>query len=517
MDTPITITPLDPPLTPRSTRSPGLITALLACAGIVASLTQTLVIPLIGTLPSIFHASSSLTAWTVTATLLTGAVAMPVLGRLADMHGKRRMILITLIPLALGSVLCAVATTLPVMIVGRALQGVANGLVPLGISLLHDVLPRERIAGAIALMSASMGIGGALGLPIASAVIQYTNWRILFWATAALAVLVGAGILALIPRDLHRRRTGGFDLVGALGIAIGLVCLLLGVSQGGVWGWGSPLTIGAFAIAAAVLLVWGWLELRHRSPLVDLRTTARPAVLFTDIASLLTGIAMYSQSLLIPQLLQLPTATGYGLGQSMFRMGLWMAPSGLAMMLISPLGARITDRHGPKATFVAGGLTMAVGYLVALLFMSTPWGLLAATVVISAGLSFSFGAMPALILGNVPPAQKAAANSLNGLVRSIGTSTSAAIIGAVLSLMSVQAAPHVTIPTEAAFRVGFLIGLGVSLLAATTAALTPLSRPQSPAAADTQRVGKDGVEGGRRDPAHGLSAPLRPVGHLEVD
>lgn len=466
-----------------TTRTPrdraGLITGILALSGIVASLTQTLIVPLIGTLPSIFHQSASLTVWTVTATLLTGAVAMPVLGRLADMYGKRRIILVTLIPLILGSALCAIATALPVMIIGRALQGVATGIVPLGISLLHDVLPRERVAGAIALMSSSLGIGGALGLPIAAAVIQYTNWRALFWATAVIAVLIAAAILLFIPRDVSPRSTGGFDLVGALGIAVGLVALLLGISQGGVWGWGSPLTIGTFVLAAVVLFLWGWMELRHHSPLVDLRVTARPIVLFTDIASLLTGVAMYSQSLLIPQLLQLPVSTGYGLGQTMFQMGLWMAPSGLAMMLVSPIGARITDRRGPKTTFVAGGLVMTVGYLAALLLMSTPWGLLIATVVVSSGLSLSFGAMPALILGNVPPAQKAAANSLNGLVRSIGTSSSAAIIGAVLALMSVHVGGQVTIPTLAAFRVGFLIGAGVSVLAAVVAAITPTPKRRS--------------------------------------
>lgn len=125
-------------------------TGVLAFAGIVASLAQTLVIPLIGALPAVFQQSASLTAWTVTVTLLVGTVAMPVLGRLADLYGKRRIILVTLVPLVLGSVLYAVATTLPVMIVGRALQRAATGVVPLGIGLLHDVLPRERVAGAIA-------------------------------------------------------------------------------------------------------------------------------------------------------------------------------------------------------------------------------------------------------------------------------------------------------------------------------------------------------------------------------
>ena len=150
-----------------------------------------------------------------------------------------------------------------------------------------------------------MGIGGALGLPVAAAVAEHANWRVLFWGAAVLAVGVLALIWFLVPAA-PVTATGRFDPVGALGLGVGLVCLLLGVSKGADWGWGSATTLGLLVAAVVVLLAWGWWELRTSDPLVDLRVTARPVVLLTNVASLVVGFAMYAQALIVPQLLQLP-------------------------------------------------------------------------------------------------------------------------------------------------------------------------------------------------------------------
>lgn len=452
---------------------PHRIVAILAVGGIVVAMTQTLVVPIIASLPVIFDAPASQTSWIITVTLLVGAVCTPVSGRLGDLYGKKRMLLVSLAPLALGSAVCAVATTVPVMVTGRALQGLATGFIPLGISMLHDLLPRERTAGAIALMSASLGIGGALGLPFAAAVAELASWRILFWLVTACAVAVGLVVWRSVPAPAAPARVRSrFDHIGVLGLAAGLVALLLAVSQGADWGWGSPLVLGLFGGSVVVLLAWGRWELRTADPLVDLRTTARPAVLLTNLASILVGFAMYAQSLILPQLMQAPTATGFGLGQSMLQMGLWMAPSGLAMTLMSPVGARITRARGPKTTLVVGGLVMALGYGLSTLAMGTLLGLAATAFVAAAGVGLAYGAMPAIILGSVPATEKAAANGFNALMRSIGTSASAAVVGVVLARMSTTFGEH-TLPTENGFRVALLLGCGVAVVAAAVAAAIP--------------------------------------------
>src|SRR4051794_15546558 len=195
------------------------------------------------------------------------------MGRLGDMYGKRRMLLVSLGALVVGSAIGALSDTLVPMVAGRTLQGLASGVIPLGISIMRDELPAERLGSATALMSASLGVGGALGLPAAALIADHFDWHMLFWTSAVLGVVAAVFVLLLVPES--KVRTGGrFDLVGALGMAAGLICLLLAISKGADWGWGSGTTLGLFAAAVVVLMAWGFFELSAGQPLVDLRTTA---------------------------------------------------------------------------------------------------------------------------------------------------------------------------------------------------------------------------------------------------
>ncbi|MEU1405437.1 MFS transporter [Streptomyces sp. NPDC005728] len=451
------------------------VVAVLALAGITVSLMQTLVIPIVPELPVYLHASASNAAWAVTATLLAAAVATPVAGRLGDMFGKRRLLLVSLVLLVAGSVVCALSDTLVPMIVGRALQGLAAAVVPLGISIMRDELPPERLAGSTALMSASLGVGGALGLPAAAFIADHFDWHVLFWTSAVLGVVAFALVLTLVPES--RVRTGGrFDLVGSLGMAVGLVSLLLAVSKGADWGWGSGTTLGLFALAVVVLLAWGLFELRTAQPLVDLRTTVRRQVLFTNLASIAFGFSMFAMSLVLPQLLQLPTQTGYGLGRSMMTVGLVMAPQGLVMMAMAPVSALITKSRGPKITLMIGAVIVAAGYGLNIVLMSEVWHLVLVSCVIGAGVGFAYGAMPALIMGAVPASETAAANSLNTLMRSIGTSVASAVAGVILAQMTVDLGGH-ALPSENGFKVVMAIGAGAAVLAFVLASFLPRHRP----------------------------------------
>ncbi|MEU8399715.1 MFS transporter [Nonomuraea sp. NPDC048892] len=471
---------------PGSGGRPHGIVTVMAVAGIVASLTQTLVVPLIGELPVLLGTSASNASWVVTATLLAGAVTTPVMGRLGDLYGKRRMMLVCTVPLVLGCVVCALAGSLAPMVIGRGLQGMGMGVIPLGISALRDVLPPDRLGPAIALMSSSMGIGGALGLPVAAGVAEYASWRALFWAAAVLSLAVGVLIRLLVPPTPAAAR-GRIDLVGALGLGAGLVCLLLGVSKGADWGWTSGTTLGLLAAAAVVLPLWGWWELRVRDPLVDLRVTARPQVLLTNVASIVVGFSMFAQSLIVIQILQLPEATGYGLGQSMLAAGLWMAPSGLMMMVISPVGARLSAARGPKVTLMVGSLVMALGYGSSMFLLGSPFGLLIVTCLCAVGIGFAYGSMPALIMGAVPRSETGAANSFNTLMRSIGTTVSAAVVGVVLSQLTIDFGGR-ALPSEAGFRTGMLIGCGAALAAAAITLALPGRRDPEPVAVPAAAV-----------------------------
>ncbi|MBB5127233.1 MFS transporter [Streptomyces griseoloalbus] len=469
---------------------PTAVVAVLAFGGIVVSLMQTLVIPIVGQLPQLLNASASDTAWAVTATLLAAAVATPVMGRLGDMYGKRRMLLLSMAMLVTGSVVAGLSDSLVPMIVGRALQGLSSGVIPLGISILRDELPAERLGSATAMISASLGVGGALGLPAAALIADNFDWHTLFWTSAVLGVVALVLVLLLVPES--KVRTGGrFDLTGAAGMAAGLICLLLAISKGADWGWSSGTTLGLFAAAVVILAAWGYFELRVDQPLVDLRTTARPQVLFTNLASVAIGFGMFSMSLVIPQLLQLPERTGYGLGQSLLAAGLVMAPSGLVMMALAPVSALVSRAKGPKVTLMIGALIVAAGYGLNVALMDQVWHFVLASCVIGAGIGFTYGAMPALIMGAVPASETGAANSLNTLMRSIGTSFASAVAGVVLAQMTTPFGSYV-LPGEDGFRTVLALGAGAALVGFAIAAFIPRQRPaggaNAPAAVDPARA-----------------------------
>lgn len=464
----------------------NVIVGVLAAAGITVAVMQTLVVPLIPDLPQLLHTSAANASWAITATLLGGAIATPVVGRLGDLYGKRRMLLISTALLVIGSLVCAPADSLTPVVIGRTLQGFGMGVIPLGISIMRDVLPAEKLGSAMAVMSSSLGVGGALGLPLSAAVAQGADWHALFWGSAGLGLVVGLLTLLLVPESSVTAR-GRFDVLGALALSAGLLCLLLPISKGADWGWGSGTTLGLFGGAVVILLLWGLWELRHPAPLVDLRTSGKRPILMTNLASVVVGFSMYAMSLVAPQLLQLPGSTGYGLGQSMLAAGLWMAPAGLVMMAVSPFAAKVSAAYGPKLSLLVGALIIAVGYGAALGLMGSTWGVLAFAAIISAGVGFAYAAMPALIMSAVPPSESAAANGLNSLARSIGTSSSSAVMGVVLAHMTTRLGP-VTIPTESGFRVAFMIGTGAAVVAALVVLGIPARAKMGPSLVATSAV-----------------------------
>lgn len=459
---------------PRTPRAGGGVVPVLAFAGITVAVMQTLLVPVIKDLPALLHTDPSNATWVLTATLLAGAVATPIMGRLGDLFGKRKMLLTSLAVMVIGSLICAFTDQLVVMIAGRALQGFAMGAIPLGIGIMRDELPREKLGSAMALMSSSIGVGGGLALPAAALVAQHADWHTLFFGAAGLGVLSMVLTVLAVP-ETSLRAPGRFDLPGALGLSLGLVCLLLPITKGSDWGWTSATTLGLIAASLLILVLWGLFELRSPAPLVDLRTSARREVLLTNLTSVMVGVAFYAVSLVLPQLLQLPVSTGYGLGQSMVVAGLCVAPLGLTMMFVAPLYARLSARRGPKVSLMLGMLIIAIGYGAGLGLMSAAWQTVVIAVVLGAGIGLAYSSLPALIIGAVDPSETGAANGLNTLMRSIGTSVSSAVIGMVLANTSVRMGPGQA-PSMEGFRISFMIATGAVLIGLVLAAFLPSQR-----------------------------------------
>ncbi|OBB43704.1 MFS transporter permease [Mycobacterium sp. 852002-51961_SCH5331710] len=453
------------------TRHPAIVVAVLAAAGISVSLMQTLVIPLIPELPTLLNTSASNASWVITATLLTAAVATPMFGRLGDMYGPKPILIICALLLTVGSLIAATTTALIPVIVGRGLQGFGMPIIPLGISVMRASVPAHRVGTAMGLMSASLGVGGALGLPLSAIIADRFDWHALFWFGAALGVVAAVSFAVLVPH-LPSVSADRFDALGALGLAGGLVTLLLGISKGGSWGWTSAITVTMFAASVVIFGLFALWQFRTTAPIVDLRTTLKRPVLTTNLASIAVGFSLFAMSLIAPQILELPAGAGYGLGQSMLETGLWMAPGGLAMMLTSPVAARIAGVRGPRFTLFVGSTVVAVGYLSGLLLMNSAWQLCVFNVMVSVGVGFAFSSLPALINAAVPVSETAAANGINALARSLGTSVSSAVIGAVLTVMTTTVAGQ-QVPSLGGLRVALLIAAGAAVIAALTALAIP--------------------------------------------
>jgi MFS family permease len=401
-------------------------------------------------------------------------VITPISGRLGDMYGKRRIVLVLTAVMVVGSVIAALSPGIIGIIVGRTLQGAIVGVVPLGISIMRDVLHEDRVDSAIAFMSATLGVGGALGLPISALVTERSDWHVLFWLAAGLGVVVFALVLWIVPVSVLRT-AGRFDFVGAAGLAIGLVGILLAISRGNEWGWGSPIVLACGLGGLVVLLLWGWFELRIDAPLLDLRVAARPAVLLTNIASVAMGFSLFASNVVYPQLLELPVATGAGFGLSLLAASLIVMPSGLVMMVLSPIAGRIASRTGPKLLLLLGALSLIAAYGFSLLFSSEVWHILVANILIGAGIGFGYASMPMLIMRSVPQSETGASNGLNALFRSLGTSTAAAVIGAVLASYSVDF-NGIPVPTTTGFTLSLILGGAAALIALVVALFIPAKR-----------------------------------------
>lgn len=472
------------PAASRGTGGSAGVVGVLAFAGLASTFMFTLVVPIQAQLPELLDAERDDTAWVVTITVLVSAVMTPISGRLGDLYGKRRIVLLLVASMTVGSIMAALVEGLAWMIVARALQGVMAGVIPLGMAIMRDVLPARRLPGAIALLSATLGIGGSLGLPVSALVTEHLHWRGLFWLSAALGVLVFVLVALRVP--VSGTITGGrFDYVGAIGLAAGIAAVLLAVSRGSVWGWGSPLTIGCAAGGVAILTLWGVHQWHARMPLLDLRVASRPAVLRTNLTSLAVGFSLFAANVLFPQILEIPRGSGAGFGMSLLVTSLLVMPSGIVILLISPLSGRLAARWGPRRLLITGCVAILFAYSFVAAFHTELWHIVLANVLVGVGIAFSFASVPLLIISAVPAEDTGASNGLNSLFRAVGTTSASAVLGAILAQLSLPEPPHY--PSADAFEVAFIVAAATSALAL----FISLSIPPTPPAASraAARVG----------------------------
>jgi len=441
--------------TEERAQSGGLTLLALAVAGLVVSLQQTLVLPLLPRLMRELDVSVTEVTWVFTATLLAGAVATPLLSRFGDMYGKKKMITVAMVTLIAGSVVCALSNSLGTLIAGRALQGVSAAMIPLAIGTIRDTFPRERVMSAIGIVSATLGIGGTVGMLVTGIVAQHTDtYRPIFWIGTAAAVIGLVLVFSFTP-DVGARSGGRPDILGAVLLGAWLVCLLLAISEGGSWGWGSGRTVGLFAAAAVLGAIWVVVEVRVREPLVRMGLLVGPRSLTANLASLLLGFAMFGGFTLISNLVQTPKdQLGYGLSGSVLDVGLYLLPSTFTMMFFSALAGRFERRLGAAFTLAIGAVIVGLSFAYLAISNSHVYDVLIYSGVMGAGIGIAYAALGTLAVQHVPMSQSGIASGINTLVRTVGGSISGAVTA---TLLTSNTLPGTEVPSIDGYEMSFIV------------------------------------------------------------
>jgi EmrB/QacA subfamily drug resistance transporter len=465
----------------------GITLAALALGGLAYALLQSLVAPALPEIQHSVHTSESGVTWVLTAYLLSASVATPLLGRLGDIHGKERVLVGVLVALAIGTVISALATSLPVLVAGRVVQGAGGGVFPLAFGIIRDEFPRERVAGAIGLISAILGIGAGAGIVLAGVIVDHLSYHWLFWFPLIGVVIAVVATVFYVPES-PVKAPARISWGAAALLSAGLAAVLLAVSQAVSWGWGSPRTLGLAAAGLVVLALWVRMELGSAQPLVDMRMMRLRGVWTTNLVGFLLGFGMFASFILLPQLVELPKSTGYGFGASVTGAGLFMVPSTVAMLVVGPMAGRLERRFGSKPPLVAGVVFAGGSYVLLAVAHGAASEIYVASALLGIGIGLAFAAMANLIVIAVPADQTGVATGMNTVMRTIGGALGSQIIAALLTA-NVAAT---RLPTDHAFTVAFWLAAGVLGVGVLAAMAIP-----GRVAADEQRALVTAVAAGR--------------------
>jgi MFS family permease len=387
-----------------------------------------------------------------------------------------------------GSVLAAVSPTFLVLVIGRGLQGVGLGLIPVTMAIARSHLPPARAARVIALLAVTVATGVGLGYPITSLLAQVFDYHASFWFGALMAAGAIAVVWVVVPRTTNAEARP-FDVVGALSLSVAVVGLLVVLSEGGAWGWTSARALGVIGVSSVVLAGWVLHELRVPDPLIDVRQVRIRPVLMADVSGFLLGTAMYLFLPVIVEFVQVPTSTGYGFGASILVSGLMLVPLSIGTFVSSRLIETFTRRFGARLMIPFGAMVFALAALSFALWHASLWQAYVAVGLAGIGMGFSWAAMPGFIIRSVPPSETGSATGFYQVIRSIGLSVGSAFAAAILAAYT---HPGEQLPTVEGFKVALLIASG---LCATTAIISyALSGGSQPLAAGRTEIEEEEIE-----------------------
>jgi EmrB/QacA subfamily drug resistance transporter len=470
---------------------PNLILAVTALAGMGYAMLSSAVIPALPSIQHSLHTTETGVTWLLTGYLLSASVATSILGRLGDMYGKERLLVITLVILALGTVVSALATSLMPMIVGRVIQGAGGGVFPLAFGIVRDEFPRERVAGSIGLLSSVLGVGGGIGVVLGGLIVEHLNYHWLFWIPLAVTLAAAVCTQLFVPES-PVRMPGRVNWLAAALMTIGFCSVLIAISETITWGWGSARTLGLLAAGLAICAGWVLVEVRSEVPLIDMTMMRIRGVWTTNLVAFLLGAGMYASFLILPQFAQLPKSTGFGFGASVVTASLYLLPSALGMSVLGSLAGRVARRYGSKLAVIAGSGVTALSFALLAVAHGHPYDMLISAALMGVGIGLAFAALGNLIVQAVPPSQTGAATGMNTVMRTLGGALGGQVVATLIADNVAHGLPTVTGFTESfTLQAAFLV---IAMLAGTLVPMMSERRAapavvQQPELAHAQEVG----------------------------
>jgi EmrB/QacA subfamily drug resistance transporter len=472
--------------TGHTTRSPNLTLGILAVAAMSYVLQQTLVVPALPIIQQDLNTSNTWATWVFTGFLLSSAVATPLLGKLGDTYGKKRLLVISMVIFAIGTIAAALAGSIALLILTRALQGAAGAIFPLSFGIIRDEFPPERVGVGLGLLSATFGVGGGAGLVLSGVILNHLSWPWLFWIGAVPVILALALVWWLIPES-PVRTPSRLDWRGALTLSAGLSALLVGLSEGERWGWLSATTLGVFGAAILVLVMWVWVELRVPDPMIDIAMMRDRSVFWTNIVAVSAGFAMFGTFLLLPAFVEmgaslppgLASKVDYGFSASVIVAGLYLLPASAIMLIVGPLAGVLEPRLGARVLTFGGMVILGLGGLMLALAHSNGIEVVIAMALVGTGIGLAYSMLAKLIIDSVAPAVTGVAMGMNTVMRTIGGVFGAQVGAAILSTRTIPGTP--AIPEQSAFTITFLLAGAVALVGALCCLRVPRRpRPETP-------------------------------------
>jgi MFS family permease len=467
--------------------------AILSSIATLVMYTETMLVPSLPNIISEFNLSYSLSPWILTTYLIVGAVMTPVTSSLAEIYGKRKILLAVMGVYALGVTVGGLTTDLYSFIIARGMQGIGISMFPIAFSVIREQFPKSRLAIGQGVITSMFASGSILGLLIGATIAEYSGWRTTFLSILPIAILLPIVVWKFARiGEVHsdwmtmtttttttssspQQQSGSsdkkksLDLFGAATLAATITLFLLSLTfiETRATGTNSTQSISQLAILSAgciaAFVAFLVAERRAINPLIDLKLLQNRILLFTNIMMIILGFSMFMVFQTIPILAESPPPAGFG--YSITATAAVQLPFSIVLLIFGPTSGYIVSKLGSIRPAIMGYAINAFGFFMLATFHSQPWMVSVALAIISTGLSLGSVGLMNIVLLATPYKNMVTSIGMTSLLRIIGSSVGPAVAGVLMQVWQINVQGHAgSFPSPESYTLIFLMAAIMSII-----------------------------------------------------